>query len=88
MTIKLTDFCYAVEQEEDRFTRRNSDVGLIEYKCPEFFKSKGYGFEFDEWCFGIIFFKLLTGVFPFKGKNEDDVKKAVLEAKLSFPDSI
>ena len=82
MQIKLGDFCYAVEQDEHGFIRRNSDVGQIQYKCPEFFKNKGYSFEQDDWSFGIILYKILIGVYPFKSKDEDELKDLIIECKL------
>ena len=42
----------------------------------------------DDWCFGIIMYKLIVGVFPFKGKVEDDYKRLITSAKLKFPESI
>lgn len=78
MQIKLADFCDAIDQNGESFSRWNSDVGLIEYQCPEFFKNKGYSFEKDEWAFGIVMYKLLTGTFPFTGKTDDEIKKQIV----------
>lgn len=45
MQVKLADFYFAIQLDDGKFVRRNSDCGLTEYKCPEFFKNKGYSYE-------------------------------------------
>jgi len=87
MQVKLADFNFAVIQEENGY-RRNSNVGQIEFRCPESFKPVGYSYNQDEWSFGVIMYKLIFGVFPFKGFNELNFKDLIIEANLVFSNQI
>jgi len=42
----------------------------------------------DDWSFGIIMYKLLVGIFPFKGRNDEEYKGSILRAKLVFPENL
>ena len=40
----------------------------------------------DIWSLGVLFYAMLFGVFPFKGKDEDELFEKIKEAKVSFPE--
>lgn len=42
--------------------------------------------KMEMWACGICLYKLLTGKFPFTGRNDDDLNKALKENELTFPD--
>lgn len=42
--------------------------------------------KMEVWALGICLYKLLTGKFPFTGRNDDELKKQHYELDLEFPD--
>lgn len=53
--------------------------------APEIIKKAGYSFGADVWACGIILYKLITGVFPFRGNSEVDLFKKITGGKVEFP---
>lgn len=53
--------------------------------APEIVKKSPYDLSVDVWACGVILFKLLTGVFPFRGNSEKDLNKKILTGKLEYP---
>lgn len=53
--------------------------------APEIIKKAGYSFGADVWACGIILYKLLTGVFPFRGNSEKDLFKKITVGKIEYP---
>ena len=52
--------------------------GTPSYMAPEIVKKAPYDLAVDVWSCGIVLFKLLTGVFPFRGNSEKDLNKKIL----------
>ena len=54
---------------------------------PEIVKKEKYiACYSDIWSLGVLFYAMLFGVFPFKGKDDDDLFDKIIEAKLNFPE--
>ena len=54
---------------------------------PEIVKKEKYiACYSDIWSLGVLFYAMLFGVFPFKGKDEDELFEKISEAKISFPE--
>jgi serine/threonine protein kinase len=63
--IKLIDFGYSLQvQPSEKLT---TSCGTPSYMSPEIVKQTYYNFPSDVWSCGIILFKIITGVFPFRG---------------------
>ena len=45
--------------------------------APELVKKGSYNKSVDVWACGVILFKLLTGIFPFRGNVEKDLCKKI-----------
>lgn len=45
--------------------------------APELVKKISYDESVDTWACGIILYKILTGVFPFRGNSEKDLFKKI-----------
>lgn len=79
--IKLIDFGLStVASEEDIL----HDVrGTPYYIAPEVL-SKNYNNKADCWSLGVIMYMLLTGAFPFNGRNNQEILMSVYNGSFSF----
>ena len=59
-------------------------VGTPQYMPIEMIRNKGSDLRSDIWAFGIILFQMISGDFPFKGKSEYLIFKAIQEHELAF----
>jgi len=64
--IKLIDFGFSVAMAPGNLL--NVFCGTPSYMAPEIVSKDYYNFPVDVWALGVLFFKLITGYFPFKGK--------------------
>lgn len=77
--IKIVDFGIS-----GLFSGRNSDItkaGSVMYLPPEIFKYKNVSASpsLDIWACGCILYAMVVGKLPFKGKNEYQIIKKILE---------
>jgi len=73
LSIKITDFSIALlDGEKSDLNIINKFVGTLEYVAPECLKGQPYSVRSDLYSVGIIFYKLLTGEFPFEGQSISD----------------
>ena len=84
-TIKIIDFGFGVKCNRD--TYQKLFCGTPSYMAPEIVKKEKYiACYSDAWSLGVLFYSMLFGVFPFKGKDDDELFEKINEAKLSFPE--
>ena len=84
-TIKIIDFGFGVKCNRD--TYQKLFCGTPSYMAPEIVKKEKYiACYSDAWSLGVLFYAMLFGVFPFKGKDDDELFVKINEAKLSFPE--
>ena len=85
--IKLIDFGFAVKTDKE--TYQNLLCGSPSYMAPEIVNKEKYIAQYsDIWSLGVLFYSMLYGRFPFKGKNQEDLFQKINEAKIEFPDDI
>ena len=60
-------------------------VGTKFYVSPEVLKGK-YDQFCDIWSCGVILYLMLSGNFPFYGRNDDEIYDKILEMKVEFPE--
>ena len=67
-----------------------SFVGTCLYIAPEILKKIGYFKDIDWWSLGVIFYEMLVGYSPFKGKSKIEVYQKVLDYNkfISFPNDV
>ena len=65
--IFIIDFGFAILNKSNGYI--DSICGTPRYMAPEIFDKKYRGSCVDVWALGVIFYRLLTGVFPFKKKG-------------------
>ena len=79
--IKLIDFGTSTSTKNGNLTQ---EIGTIYYIAPEVFKNN-YNEKADIWSIGIIFYTLICGHPPFRGRREDIIKIKILNYNISFP---
>ena len=84
-TVKIIDFGFSVKCNRDSLQKLF--CGTPAYMPPEIVKKEKYMACYsDVWSLGVLFYALLFGIFPFKGKDEDDLFEKIKEANLTFPE--
>ena len=58
--------------------------GTIAYAAPEVLMQKPYGKNVDLWSLGVIIYAMLSGSFPFNGKDPKETAKATVCEDISF----
>ena len=85
--VKIIDFGFAVKTNKE--TYQKLFCGTPSYMAPEIVNKEKYIAQYsDIWSLGILFFTMLYGRFPFKGKNQEDLFKKINEANIIFPEDI
>lgn len=80
--IKIIDFGFAIK--DDSF--HNDFCGTPHYISPEIISKGGYeGRPADIWAVGIIFYKLLTGDFPYKGITNKVLYRKICNGQINYP---
>ena len=79
-SLKLIDFGLSTSLSKDNYR-----VGSPYYMAPEMLKGE-YDYNTDTWSIGVILFVMITGTYPFPGKDQNEVferiKKGVYDVKL------
>ncbi|XP_064457181.1 microtubule-associated serine/threonine-protein kinase 3-like isoform X2 [Ornithodoros turicata] len=60
-------------------------AGTIPYMAPEILKRRPYGRACDWWSTGIVFYKLMTGRVPFRGRSRKLLRDRIIGAPLKWP---
>eukprot|EP00796_Vickermania_ingenoplastis_P005732 gene5732-4093_t len=68
---------------------QHNRCGTVAYIAPEVLRSShqgdGYGLEVDWWSLGVVFFTLLTGLFPFFKDTTRETTNEILHGVVRFP---
>lgn len=63
-----------------------SICGTPNYMSPELMARLPYDpNKMETWALGVCLYKLLTGKFPFTGKNDDELSRAMMEKEIKYP---
>ncbi|CAD8210474.1 unnamed protein product [Paramecium pentaurelia] len=79
--VKIIDFGYSIKIDG----KQSCSCGTPQYMAPELVKKSAYDQSVDVWACGVILFKILTGVFPFRGNSEKDLNRKICLGKLEYP---
>ena len=84
-SVKIIDFGFGIICKADAYQKLF--CGTKSYMPPEIVKKEKYIASYsDIWSLGVLFYAMLFGVFPFRGKDEDELFEKITEAKVIFPD--
>ena len=82
-TLALTDFGIAVHMDMTHGHEQAKEViGTAHYISPEQINGDGAGKHSDLYSMGVIFYKMLTGKLPFRGKSIDEILQAHLSSDI------
>ena len=81
-TAKLTDFGVACILEATNDIA-HTITGTRKYMAPEQYDGE-YDYRVDLYSLGLVLYEMLTGCFPFRGKNHDEIKMKKLDARIEF----
>lgn len=83
-TVKITDFGIAVANDAVQLTLNNAVMGSAHYLAPETAEGKEPNPQVDIYSLGIVFYELLTGDVPFKGKTPTEIAIKHLRDKMPY----
>ena len=81
---RITDFGLAVH----RFNQPEHIgelAGTLAYMSPEQIRRAAVGHKSDVWSLGVIFFELLQGKRPFRERNSEELRNAILTKEPTYP---
>ena len=74
--VKILDFGLAKKLGDQSLTAEGMAVGTPVYMAPEVW-ARDYGKECDIWSLGVTLYQLLTGEFPFTGRDMEELGMAI-----------
>ena len=85
--IKIIDFGFGIYNPENKL--QNFFCGTPNYMSPEISSKKYYiPQKSDLWSLGILFFKMTCSDFPFKGKDQKELFKAIKKGVFNYPNYV
>lgn len=87
LRVVLTDFGLSYF-DIGEFGKVDGFSGTLEYICPETYSSRIISYANDIWAVGVLYYILITGYYPFDGKNESVIEYKILTKELDIPKSV
>ena len=76
---KILDFGLSKPLTKDDITRPRALLGTVPFMSPEQAAGKPLDFGTDIWSLGIVMYRMVTGIHPFKGKNVGQMIDSILK---------
>ena len=82
--VKLCDFEFAQNYDKNQCIIRH---GTLNYIAPEIIRHESYSYGVDIWAFGVLYYAMLTGRFPFTTPTttSSDIMKNILNNDYYIP---
>jgi serine/threonine protein kinase len=88
LRIKLIDFGMSKLINPTKKIDLSTYCGTIDFIAPEVFEGTGYDEKCDIWSIGVIAFFMVSGLPPFLGKDDVEVKSKIITCDYEFADEI
>ena len=88
LRIKLIDFGMSKLINPIKKIDLSTYCGTIDFIAPEVFEGTGYDEKCDIWSIGVIAFFMVSGLPPFLGKDDVEVKSKIITCDYEFADEI
>ncbi|XP_063297796.1 serine/threonine-protein kinase N2-like [Pelobates fuscus] len=62
--------------------------GTPDYSAPEILKYKPYTRAVDWWSLGVVIYVMLSGEYPFVGRDEEKLSATIIRGKFKYPKSL
>ena len=85
--VKLIDFGIAKKLDINNKKMDDKIKGSLYYMAPEVF-GKESDEKCDIWSCGVVLYLLVTGKYPFNGKDQKEIIRNIKEGRFSFPEDI
>lgn len=80
--VKLIDFGWSCVYDDEN--PPNEKSGTTIYNPPEMIRNETYDYSVDVWQVGVLLYELVAGKIPFDGKNDNTIKRQILECKPRY----
>ena len=81
--IRIADFGFSKVNIKDN-DKTKTILGTPDYMAPEICKKVPYDFKVDVWAWGICFYVMVEGTFPFFGDNEDEIYESIINGEVNW----
>ncbi|RNF04157.1 putative protein kinase [Trypanosoma rangeli] len=82
LVCKISDFGFSVLVWSDQCLM--SFCGTTVFMAPEIFCEASYGRPVDMWALGVMVYLMVTGEYPFTGRNQKSITEAICNARCNL----
>lgn len=82
--VKVIDFGFAVKRNSQSELISNF-CGTPTFMCPEIIRRLPYdSHKADVWALGVLFYRLVTGRYPFRGESDAELNLVIVKGEVKF----
>ena len=86
--VKIIDFGFS-QRAGSNYDLTKYIAGTPAYMPPELVTNTEFDpYGLDIWATGVILYKLVVGIYPFRGKSETEIFAKIKKGSFTFPDTI